>query len=524
MLRQARQVDGRDPLTESGEGVPDRGDASTDAGAGTEGKEPWSRRLGFWLAAVLVAAAFVDAYWVAVWDIDFWWHAALGRHLLESGTLPVADPLGVYGSEGLEARFQHRYAWLSQLILAVLLQQGGPDLVVGARSLLLGACLGIVGLRSRGLGASPGIALSAAAVAGLSTLGYTGDRPNLATYLWLPIVIALWRRLALGGDWRWGAGLVAAAAIWANCHAGAALGGVLLLAGLAGRLFETGRRGWSDAPNRRLMGWTAAAVAATMASPLGWDGYRMAFALQGNSELLARTSEYAAPWSLPAFGGWKLAGYWILLIASFAVGGVAIARRRLTDAALLLPLAGLSLTAARYVPLLVFLATPWVLAALPTRITPPSRGIVGLLALVSAGWLGVAAYKGDLYRGGVSERFPVEAVEYLRSQGAAGRVLNHLDWGGYLLWYGEERLRPFIDGRTLLAWKEQVFHRYTHALWVTPVGRQVLEREGFEFVMVPRANPRTGERYPLPDHLVSHSGWRLVHEDELAVVFERTDP
>jgi len=124
------------------------------------------------------------------------------------------------------------------------------------------------------------------------------------------------------------------------------------------------------------------------------------------------------------------------------------------------------------------------------------------------------AFQGSLQPG----RFPQGEVEHIRSEGLGGRVLNHLDWGGFLLWYLHPDVRPFIDSRTHFFMGGEghpnpnrlIFAKYTHMLWTTPQGKAVLEQEGFDLVLMRGANAVTGERYPLVSYLARHPGWRRL--------------
>ena len=49
-----------------------------------------------YLALAALLTTFFGFFAVKVWDIDFWWHIAAGRDVLEKGAIPSVDPFGVY--------------------------------------------------------------------------------------------------------------------------------------------------------------------------------------------------------------------------------------------------------------------------------------------------------------------------------------------------------------------------------------------------------------------------------------------
>ena len=114
--------------------------------------------------------------------------------------------------------------------------------------------------------------------------------------------------------------------------------------------------------------------------------------------------------------------------------------------------------------------------------------------------------------------FPVAALDALGDKNIAGKIFNHMQWGGYLLWRLSPAAHLYVDGRMLDSAR---LEPYRHILWATPSGVELLRREQFDTVMLPPSNRFTGERYALVDYLRIQPEWHMQYQDRDAVVFVR---
>ena len=107
---------------------------------------------------------------------------------------------------------------------------------------------------------------------------------------------------------------------------------------------------------------------------------------------------------------------------------------------------------------------------------------------------------------------PAAALEHAREAGLKGRVLNHYNYGGYLIRAG---IPTFIDGRGEL-YGGDFIKRYADA--VTLRGEEpfetLLDRWGIEWTLLPKDQPA--------NQLLAHlPGWRQVYGDDIATIFAR---
>jgi hypothetical protein len=104
--------------------------------------------------------------------------------------------------------------------------------------------------------------------------------------------------------------------------------------------------------------------------------------------------------------------------------------------------------------------------------------------------------------------FPIRALEWLKKNPQEGRMLNNLNWGGYLglhLW--PEQL-PFIDSMSDTS--GEVTREYETLILVRPGWQALLEKYEVNWAILPPAWQLTAE--------LSVQGWRTVYQDQIAVV------
>ena len=475
------------------------------------------------IAAALIVAGFFWHLLLPVWDIDFWWHIAAGRWIVEHGQIPVTDPFGVFpNANPVRNDTVLRGQWAGQIALYEAFRNFGAYGVVVLRASLLSLCLALVYWRSRLLGAAPLAALLMLVVTGFGALGFSADRPQLLSFAFAALVLWLLdhREKTVG---RWPGVLIPLVGlVWANSHGGVILGAALLLLYLALDLVAP-LLGRQRGPRTGKLAWiTALFVAATLVTPNGLTTYTYLFQLQG-SALEKATSEYMSAFSIYQLGYW-LPQFWVG--AFFLLALTALPRLLRTDlrqVTLVVFLGVISVVAYRYFAFFLFLAAPYIAKGLPMpeRIKSLPVGwsaasVAGLIWLL----LGVVYPKTGLQQDAINQaKYPVSAVKYLNATGSAGRVFNHINWGGYLLWHAP-KVQVFMDGRML---DDRRMTPYTHVLWATPQGRAWFDQAGFDLVLLPYRNPLTNEYYPVHDYLQGSGNWRVLYRWEAGALYGRNN-
>jgi hypothetical protein len=430
-------------------------------------------------------------------DSDLFWHIATGRPTLDLALLRQdVFSWTVAGRPVLADQ------WLGDAILAagyVLGDFRGVLVIRVVAVVLLVAVIVDTALTARP--GRPTVAVAAALPAiALSRFAWT-DRPELLGL----VCFALLVRLLRGGD----RGLLLAIPllfIWAQLHGSYALGLALVLASCVARALTEHQDRWRFAPI------AAGAIVATLIGPSGLASWT-----SSGGHFLA-PPRYIDEEGVPDTS--TLPGLLFAITLGVVSGTALLSRRRasLRELAVLIPVAFVSLTAARYTPLLAIAATPFLAERLPDPLarwrtsrraaTPIALGSLGRAAvlLAAAGVVVVAIVLAD---GRVDEsQYPRAALGAI--PGGAG-LLNRYEWGGWLM-YAAPATPVFIDGR-LFPYVPEVLDDYRAILNAHPDWEAVADRRGVRTMLVRPSDPiavRAPER-----------GWRVAYADALAVVLVR---
>jgi hypothetical protein len=471
------------------------------------------------LAALLVT--FFGYFSVKVWDIDFWWHIAAGRNILESGVIPSTDPFGVYDAASVKGQTVLKSSWLGQVMLYSVFRWFDLDGIILFRAAVLTLCLAIVYLRCRIARIASLYSLAITALAGLAILQHTGERPQLFSFLCMALIFLLLDSYMANGR-RWQLYCIPLVMLlWNNAHGGAALGMAAL--GLFGAVYVLENRsaeGRFLTPQNRLMiiVMSLSAIALLLA-PNGLETIKGIVYLQSSPiPFRERTSEYASPWEV-----WQTAlYYWVFLIAVLLSLPGLLKREYWKQGGVVVAIGAVSMTAYRYIPFFVLLAAPYVAGSLERmlrRYTPPAAAVNLAVLIITFALLGYGFKQGRVFQHGTLEnKFPAGAVAFIKANRMGGKIFSSMNWGGYLIWSLPDRVSVFIDGRVL---DPERMIPYTHILWTTPDGQRFFEQGNFDLALVPYGNVFTGERYPLVAYLQNHPDWQAVYQDESGYLFAR---
>jgi len=417
------------------------------------------------------AAAFIATRAPAS-DSDLFWHLAVGRDIAATGLARVDHfSWSVPGHTVLTDQ------WLGELALYVAYTLGGWLGVVVLRGIAVTTVAAAIAYAAvREVPQRPLLAtLVAIPAIALSSYLWT-DRPELFGVACFAILIVLLRTVS-AGDLRAMAVLLALLVIWANLHGSAMLGLALVLVVCA----ETFRR---IPARRRALGVTALlAVVVTLATPAGLASWR-------TGGLFFAPPRFIQEWSVPDVATvpgmlFAVSFFGTIFVAIYARGG-------LREAALLVPVAFVSLVAARFTPLFAIAATPYLAANLPVVIAqlraslrpPISRSRRSSALEMAASLLALAVLLAGFFtapRAPAIDAFPIGALPLLP---AGPGLLNRYDWGGFLIWYApatpvfvDGRLSPYLDGalddyRAVIGlhadWREVMTRRGIRTLLVAP--------------------------------------------------------
>ncbi|MEW6457225.1 MAG: hypothetical protein AB1410_11000 [Acidobacteriota bacterium] len=114
----------------------------------------------------------------------------------------------------------------------------------------------------------------------------------------------------------------------------------------------------------------------------------------------------------------------------------------------------------------------------------------------------------------IKKEYPKEAVEYIKANKFGDKLINHFDWGSFLLYELYPEYKVSIDGRTP-AYSKEYFKKFskTHSgmsEWSEYVDH--LKNKGANLIIWPR-------ELPLSQILKERKDWKKIYEDKIAVIF-----
>ncbi len=426
----------------------------------------------------------------AINDNSFLTHLATGELILDSGSVPTADPYS-YTSGGTEWVVQ---SWLASLVYGVV------DQAFGATGLRV-----LMGLLTAGLGwmswrltaATDLVVVRAAALAATLVVGGAmwSERPLLfgllafgATLICLTEERSPWWIVPL----YW---------LWVNTHGSYPLGLVLIGAVVVGRHLD--RLEASAAVRLGRLAIVGIAVGGLL-NPYGPKILTFPIRLLGRSETL----RYIREWQSPDFNL-----TWTKVFAALVLGAVAALMLR-TAWRFAVPLAvffGAALLATRNIGLAAFVALPAIAFGFgsgdSSRPKPEPRiALLPVALAVALGAVGVISLGGPNYS---VARYPVEAVDWLEGEGLRDGEfrLAHSDVvGNYLtIAYGDQA-RVFIDDRFEVH-SDEVIEDYIVLRDGTAEWVSVLERWDIDALLWDR-------NAALPQLAGAELGWTAEYTDE----------
>ncbi len=459
-----------------------------------------------------------------VQDPDFWWHIRIGRWMADSGRLPSTD-IFTYTAPN-HVWTDHEY--LTEIGMWLVYNAFGTVGIAVAFGLITWAGFLVL---FRHVRREPfliaGLGLGLGALAGYPIWG---PRAQMITFA-LTCLELYWLHAYLSGRSRKLTFLPLVMALWANLHGGWVIGfawlGVAIVAELIGWAWEPSNPA-HKAHVRFLAIVTGACAVAVLATPHGFNLYLYPFqtvASQAQERLIVE-------WFSPDFHQSYLHAFELMIF--LAIAGFALRRPSLYEFLLVAVALALALQSVRNVALFVAAATPVMINSysewwrelskqkgwkrdIPPR---PVFAVVTAFALVvfaaAAGLRVVSLIGPDHQRQSDSSSYPIAAADWLAAHPEVGtRMYNQYGWGGYLAnrFYPEPNRRVFIFGEAALM-GDDLLNKYEDVQTLRSNWRQVLDDYKVDYIVYNR-----GEA--LANVLATDSQWKLVYQDDVAVIYVR---
>ncbi len=465
------------------------------------------------LGATLAGGAYVFSRF-SLLDSDTWWHLAVGKQILETRSLPSVDPYSftVSGTHWIA------YEWLGEVVMALAGRLGGlrapTMLLVALSAALLVLLYSYAWLRSGNCKAAFVACALVLPVAGV----FFALRPQLLGYNFLLITLICLEQFRRGHPralWL----LPPLFLVWVNTHGTFVFGLVVVgLAWLSGQVsFDTGglaAERWTRAQSRYLLVVLFLCVLVLPLTPYGTRvaAYPLEMSLAQPINI-ASIKEWQ-PLAFNMFLGKLFLGLVLLFFLLY------LAQRpplRLAEVGLLLFATFAACVHLRFLPIFLAAFTP-LLALLLARWMPgyeaeKERPVlnVAFMALIAASVVFSFPSSGRIEKM-AAEKFPREALAYLRAHPVRGPMLNDYGWGGYLIWASGPEHKVFIDGRADIYEYAGVLSDYMKITLMDPEAVRLLRKYGIESCLVTRKAPLATLLSALPD-------WERIYSDELAALY-----
>ena len=269
-----------------------------------------------------------------------------------------------------------------------------------------------------------------------------------------------------------------------------------------------------------------ACIAVVPLNPYGIAMYRYPLQTLHSRAMLA----YIGEWLSPDFHQGRYAAMLLMMLATILLP--AVSPRRLCARELLLLAVGTyaALRSVRHIPIYVLAAAPLLSAMVQSKLQASAK--TGLFdrqstvtwvkstvnAVVLASFLAFVLWRANyvVERQTQAEKkeFPVDAVNFLNRARPPAPMMNHYNWGGYLIWKLYPEYKVYIDGRADV-YGDSFLDEFASVYYLKgQTWRRPLETWDIHTVVLPPDAPLVTALGIIP-------GWKQIFSDRQAVVFTR---
>ncbi|HTD18911.1 MAG TPA: hypothetical protein VK667_05200 [Ktedonobacteraceae bacterium] len=469
------------------------------------------------LAFLLVTLEFIMTRGSVV-DPDIWWHLRNAEYLFQHHQFPRAD---MY-SFTVEGHPWINHEWLSEIPYYLAWRAGGlsgVDAVMFATiSLIFLGLLYLSYMETRHFKAAIVACCFLTFIASVSF----GPRTILFGYLYLVLLLVILQRFRQKGNaplWL----IPPLFCLWANTHGSWSLGlivfSIITAAGFAqGSWGRVDAQRWTPSQMGKLAVTGLASVAALFVNPFGsrlvFYPFDMAFRQKLN---ISHVAEWVSVDFHDLRGKFVLA----LLLTLLVTALLRRTRWRLAELGLVLFALYSGLTYVRFLFLLAIVIAPVLTRILefvpqyrPKADTPLINALV--ICLMIGSIIHYWPTSAEMQKS-ISEKYPTQALTYLKAHPPNGPVLNFYLWGGYLAW-NDRDLKVFIDSRVDIYEYAGVLKDYLDLLNLSQ-SKSILDKYKIRYVLFPQ--PGGYSESALTYVLEHDSQWKVIYSDATTVLLER---
>ena len=471
------------------------------------------------LAFLLVTLEFIMTRGSVV-DPDIWWHLHNAEYLFQHHQFPRADMYSftVAGHPWIN------HEWLSEIPYYLAWRAGGlsgVDAVMFATiSLIFLGLLYLSYMETRHFKAAIVACCFLTFIASVSF----GPRTILFGYLYLVLLLIILQRFRQKGNaplWL----IPSLFCLWANTHGSWSLG-LIIFSIITAAGFVQGSWGrvdaerWTPSQMGKLLVTGLASVAALFVNPFGSRLVFYPFDMAFHQKL---NISHVAEWVSVNFHDLRGKFVLALLLTLLVMALLRRTRWQLAELGLVLFALYSGLTYVRFLFLLAIVIAPVLTRILdfvpqyrPEADTPLINALV--ICLMIGSIIHYWPTSSEMEKS-ISERYPAQALSYLKAHPPSGAMLNFYLWGGYLSW-NDRDLKVFIDSRVDIFEYAGVLKDYLDLLNLSQ-SKSILDKYKIRYVLFPQPG---GYSESALTYVLEHDpGWKVIYSDRLTVLLERSD-
>jgi len=470
-------------------------------------------------------------------DSDTWWHLRAGQWMLEHNEILQVDQFS-YTRLGEEWKYP---GWIFQIPMYMIYRLFGPGGLNIFTATIVTTTFIFIWFTLEG---GPLLKAFVLVLAAATSAVYWAARPYLATFLFSAIFFWILEDFRWRGKNRiyW---LPVIMLIWANSHGGFIIGFLLwgvyifwIIWCFVSNLISTGHGNYINPAHKEhrkqiieflVIGFSM--LIAVCINPSGPVMLLYPFKTIGINVL----RDYIEEWQSPNFHLTIFQPFLLMIILIVGTLGVSRKRIALTDFLLAGGLLYMSFYAARNVAIFA-LVTPALITRHATVLINSSRRFLKVtsmpstvsrrkqqalnLAIVLILICSVLArtaidFSEKKNYENLANNFPVDAVNYLKSNKFPGHLFSTYNWGGYLMMELVE-YPVFIDGRTDL-YTDEIVSEWLGIMRMEGDWGETIEKYDIQTILIPADASLT-------NWLNKDDEWKNIYADEISEIFTRNIP
>lgn len=494
-----------------------------------------------WLALwwLWIGVLFSFTYLLApIWAADFFWHLKTGQWIVEHHALPTVDPFSFATGAATDVRqgFILTSYWLSQSFYYLIFEYSGWFGFFVLRFVLIAGLISFLLLRKHDDSLIYSILISFFCV--VIFLEYAIDRPNFMSIVFFSAFLFFIERLKNTNYAfsRYSIYLLLSIIVWSNVHGGIIVGQIVCIGYMADSIVQYFLKNIDSVCLKRSTTLFSVAIFCSFLNPNMFNYLDIVEIIFSNKYYFynSMVKEYVSIAECINNGKFFYIFFIVIFILALYFHIKKGIKKNIVDIIFLLSFFYFSFLQVRYLPFFAILSLPSAantLCLFKKKCILPSLLVLFFCLILDSRSLAHAKNLKDLSTYGyISNRYPQDAVDFVKNNNIKGRILNSYEWGGFLIWSLGDNSQVFVDGRGL---DMDSFKDYINLVYIlskhdkNETNFQSLEKNyrfeyllnkyDFDYILLPRT--KDGEIFNLTQEVARSNKWKIVFKSGNAVVF-----